>query len=61
VTESWKNLHFTNNPIAASLKAGAKHAESIGLLKPVNLAGIYDLKPLNEVLSAAGKETVKTT
>jgi NitT/TauT family transport system substrate-binding protein len=61
VTTSWKSLHFTNNPIAASLKTGAKHAQTIGLLKPVNLAGIYDLKLLNEVLSAAGKETVKTT
>jgi NitT/TauT family transport system substrate-binding protein len=61
VTTSWKSLHFTNNPIAASLKTGAKHAESIGLLKTVNLTGIYDPKLLNEVLSAAGKETVKTT
>jgi NitT/TauT family transport system substrate-binding protein len=61
ITTAWKNLRFTNNPIASSLKTGAKHAESIGLLKPVSLTGIYDLKLLNAVLTAAGKETVKTT
>jgi NitT/TauT family transport system substrate-binding protein len=61
ITNAWKNLHFTNNPIAASLKTGAKHAQSIGLLKPVKLAGIYDLTLLNEVLSAAGKETIRTS
>jgi NitT/TauT family transport system substrate-binding protein len=59
VTSSWKNLRFTNNPIASSLKTGAKHAESVGLLQPVNLAGIYDLKLLNEVLAAAGEGAVK--
>jgi NitT/TauT family transport system substrate-binding protein len=60
ITTAWKSLRFTNNPIASSLKTGAKHAESIGLLKPVSLTGIYDLKLLNEILTAAGKETVKS-
>ena len=60
ISSAWKNLRFTNDPIAASLTTGAKHAESIGLLKPVNLAGIYDLKLLNQLLEADGKDAVKT-
>ena len=39
----------------------------MGLLEPVNLKGIYDLKPLNKILKAEGKPvvsdslTIKTT
>ena len=37
----------------------AKHAESLGLLKPVsNLPGLYNLGPLNQLLSAAGQPQV---
>lgn len=60
ITEAWKSLRFTNDPIAASLKLGAKHAQDVGLLKPVDLEGIYDLSILNSVLKAAGEEEVKT-
>jgi len=31
---------------------------SVGLLKPVNLNGIYDLGPLNKLLKAAGEPQV---
>lgn len=59
ITAAWKNLTFTNDPVASSLIAAAKSAQDIGLLKPVdNLAGIYDLGPLNEVLEAAGEPPV---
>jgi NitT/TauT family transport system substrate-binding protein len=51
---AWGNITITNDPIAASLKASAEHAESVGLLKAVDLKGIYDLKLLSEVLSANG-------
>jgi NitT/TauT family transport system substrate-binding protein len=43
------------------LKESAAHAEEVGLLKPVDLKGIYDLKLLNEVLKKAGEDTVKAT
>jgi hypothetical protein len=34
---------------------------SIGLLKPVSgLSGIYDLGPLNKLLTAAGEPTVSS-
>jgi NitT/TauT family transport system substrate-binding protein len=55
---AFKNLTFTNDPIASSLYTSAKHAEDVGLLKPVDLKGIYDLGPLNELLTAEGQPTV---
>jgi NitT/TauT family transport system substrate-binding protein len=48
------NLTFTYDPISSSLYASAKHAEDVGLLKPVDLKGIYDLGPLNALLTADG-------
>src|SRR3984885_2699236 len=49
---SFKEITFTNDPIASSLATDAKHAVAVGLLKPVNLNGIYDLGPLNALLKA---------
>ncbi|QRN79542.1 MAG: ABC transporter substrate-binding protein [Nocardiopsis sp. BM-2018] len=48
------NLTFTADPVAASLRSGAEHAEAVGLLEPVDLNGIYALDPLNDVLAEAG-------
>ncbi len=59
IQASWKNLTFTDDPIASSLAKSAKDAQSVGLLKPVDLTGIYELAPLNKVLTAAGKPAVK--
>jgi NitT/TauT family transport system substrate-binding protein len=55
---SFKQITFTNDPIASSLAADAKHAVAVGLLQPVNLNGIYDLGPLNAVLKADGEAQV---
>lgn len=55
---SFKNLKFTNDPIASSLFTSAQHAQDVGLLKPVDLKGIYDLGPLNEILKADGQPEV---
>lgn len=59
IAASFKNLTFTNDPIAPSLVGSAKAAQEIGLLQPVDLKDIYDLTLLNQVLTAAGKATVK--
>jgi len=59
VTASFKNLVFTNDPVASSLRKSAKDAEAVGLLRPVNLKGIYSLKLLNQVLEEQGARTVK--
>lgn len=55
---AFKEITFTADPDAASLNADAQNAISIGLLKPVNLSGIFDLTPLNNLLSAAGQSSL---
>lgn len=57
---AWKNLVFTVDPVASSLQKSAQDAESLGLLKdPGDLAGLYDLKLLNELLTALGRPEVE--
>ena len=58
LTAAFGNLSFTADPIASSLFTSAQHAQDVGLLKPVDLKGIYDLGPLNELLKAAGQPEV---
>jgi NitT/TauT family transport system substrate-binding protein len=58
IAHASENLTFTLDPIASSLFESAADAESVGLLDPVELDGIYDLSLLNEVLTAAGEEEV---
>ena len=60
LTESLKFITFTNDPIASSLTTDAQHAVAVGLLKPVNLSGIYDLGPLNKLLQADGQPQVSS-
>jgi NitT/TauT family transport system substrate-binding protein len=55
---AFKNITFTNDPIASSLITSADHAQKVGLLDPVDLNGIYDLTILNEVLTAKGQQAV---
>jgi NitT/TauT family transport system substrate-binding protein len=58
LSPAWKEITFTADPDAASLNADAQQAESVGLLKTVDLSGIFDLTPLNNLLSAAGQTSV---
>jgi len=60
LTKSLTYLTFTNDPIASTLKTDAQHAVAVGLLKPVNMNGIYDLGPLNKLLKAAGEPQVSS-
>ncbi|MFD8596274.1 aliphatic sulfonate ABC transporter substrate-binding protein [Kitasatospora sp. NPDC059646] len=55
---AWQDIDFIDDPLANTLQAEADHAVTAGLLKKPNLAGIYDLTPLNKVLTAAGQPTV---
>jgi NitT/TauT family transport system substrate-binding protein len=57
---SFQQITFTDDPIASSLSTDAAHALAVGLLKPVNLSGIYDLGPLNKLLTAAGESPVSS-
>jgi NitT/TauT family transport system substrate-binding protein len=60
LTQSLKYITFTNDPIASSLTTDAQHAVAVGLLKPVNLSGIYDLGPLNKLLQAERQAQVNS-
>jgi NitT/TauT family transport system substrate-binding protein len=58
---AFQQITFTDDPITTSLTTDAQHAIAVGLLKPVtNLAGVYDLSPLNKLLKAAGEAQVKS-
>ena len=54
---AWKEITFTADPDAASLSADAQQAEPSGC-SAVNLSGIFDLTPLNNLLSAVGQSSV---
>jgi NitT/TauT family transport system substrate-binding protein len=56
---AWKNLTFTNDPVATSLSTSATHATEVGLLPDADLRGIYDLTLLNEVLRSTNQPEVK--
>ena len=58
VAAAFKEITFTVDPDISSLSTDAQQAVSIGLLKPVNLNGIFDLTPLNNLLTAAGQPVV---
>ncbi|MFD3517526.1 aliphatic sulfonate ABC transporter substrate-binding protein [Streptomyces sp. NPDC058657] len=55
---AFKNVEVIDDPLAVSLRDSAEHAVGTGLLKDPLLEGIYDLRPLNKVLKAAGGQTV---
>ena len=57
---AWKNLTFTYDPIASSLKKSAKDAYEAGLLgrQEPNLNGIYALSILNKVLGELNLQPV---
>jgi NitT/TauT family transport system substrate-binding protein len=59
ITAAWANLEFTVDPISASLAQGARDAEAVGLLERVDLAGIYELEPLNTLLAELGRPAVE--
>jgi NitT/TauT family transport system substrate-binding protein len=60
VAKSFKEITFTDNPDESSLTTDASQAVSLGLLKPVNLSGIFDLGPLNQALAAAGQPQISS-
>jgi NitT/TauT family transport system substrate-binding protein len=58
VAAAFKEITFTDDPDESSLTSDASQAVSLGLLKPVNLSGIFDLGPLNQALAAAGQPQI---
>ena len=58
ITAAWKNLTFTWDPLASTLRQEADDAKAVGLLQNTNLKGLVDVGPVNTVLKAGGKPTV---
>lgn len=58
---AWKRLSITYDPVCASLHRSAQWAYDLGFLgkTPPDLAEIYDLRPLNEVLAEMGLAAVR--
>ncbi len=61
IDAAWKNLEFTWDPVASSLKASADKAFALGFLglKKPNLSEIYALAILNSVLAELQMPAVK--
>ena len=58
VQSAWKDLTFTWDPLASTLREEATDAQTVGLLNNTNLKGLVDVAPLNSVLKADGKGSV---
>jgi NitT/TauT family transport system substrate-binding protein len=56
---AWSDMTFTNDPIASSIATDLVHAKAAGF-PATNITGIYDLGPLNQLLTARGKAAVKS-
>ena len=57
---AWGNLTFTNDPIAPSFIEGGEHAAEVltDFQEPTDLESIYELDPLNELLTEQGEQEV---
>ncbi|BDB39722.1 MULTISPECIES: ABC transporter substrate-binding protein [Mycobacterium] len=60
LTASFQETTFTNDPGMASLRDQVNKAVAIGLLKPLDINGLFDQGPLNAVLAASGRPQVAT-
>lgn len=58
LTASFAETTFTNDPGVASLQDQVGKAVSIGLLKPLDIDGLFDPGPLNTVLAELGRPQV---
>ncbi|MEV3860182.1 ABC transporter substrate-binding protein [Streptomyces sp. NPDC050095] len=58
---AWRHVTFLDDPLAATLATEAGHAAALGLpgtARAADLAGIYDLGPLDRVLAREGRPPV---
>lgn len=55
---AWKNVVFTADPLASTLRQGAAHAVDVGLLESPDLSGLYSLDLLNGLLADRGEQGV---
>ncbi|MEZ0053082.1 NitT/TauT family transport system substrate-binding protein [Mycobacterium sp. MAA66] len=58
LSASFQETRFTNDPGMSSLRGQVNKAVAIGLLKPLDITGLFDPGPLNRVLSASGQPEI---
>jgi NitT/TauT family transport system substrate-binding protein len=58
LAQAWDRLDFTYDPLISTVEQSASAARNVGLLDSDEIEGISDLKPLNKILRAAGKNEV---
>lgn len=56
---AWSDMAFTNNPLAATILADEMHAKAVGF-STSNISGIFDLGPVNQVLTAQGQSSLSS-
>jgi sulfonate transport system substrate-binding protein len=59
LTSAWSDMTFTNDPIASSIVTDLAHAKAAGF-PTSNISGIFDLGPINQLLTQAGKAKVSS-
>lgn len=60
VTASFKNITFTLDPLADTLRTVHARAVKLGMAKKADLTGLFDLAILNSILMEKGLPKVKT-
>jgi len=58
LTASFQETTFTNDPGVSSLRDQVSKAVKLGLLKPLDITGLFDPAPLNLALAAAGQPPI---
>jgi NitT/TauT family transport system substrate-binding protein len=61
IDDSFSDLSITYDPLAKTLFTGADNAYALGAIKQKPDAGIFDLDPLNSVLSSEGLSKVSAS
>ena len=61
IAASFKDISFTLNPIASSMKTAAENAKALGFLTSSDIAGLFDLTLLNKVLQARNQPAVASS
>ncbi|GAA4655359.1 ABC transporter substrate-binding protein [Arthrobacter cryoconiti] len=55
IERSLDQLHFSADPLAETFPKLLEHSVDVKVSKPADIAGIFELRPLNRVLLAAGQ------
>jgi NitT/TauT family transport system substrate-binding protein len=55
---AWSDMTFTNDPLASSIVTDLAHAKAAGF-PTSNIAGIFDLGPVNQLLTSGGKAALR--